>query len=347
MGVKIWINKNHIYLSLCYNKKRWRESTGLTVSTDRAQNKEAMKVAEKLRSMREIQIVSGANGITDGETRRVTLLEYTENIAKSKQDKKAIPYLEKYGGGQIRLCDVSPEWYDDFQNKMKNDPVIRSAYTQDKYCSVVRSALKKAVQERILLECPCDHVRRIKTHDSLRAFLTPDEIKRMRNTPCPGKFGEETKAAFLVGVYTGLRVSDLKSLEWSEIDRGQMQIIKRMKKTREYIYIPITQDVLDLVDTMEKTSEYVFPRLASMNDMSTTGRELCQWAEASNVQKHVTWHVARHTNATNLLESGADLYTVQKLLGHSNISTTAKYTKVTDGRKRSAVARLTERYDEQ
>jgi len=77
MGVKIWINKNHIYLSLCYNKKRWRESTGLTVSTDRAQNKEAMKVAEKLRSMREIQIVSGANGITDGETRRVTLLEYT------------------------------------------------------------------------------------------------------------------------------------------------------------------------------------------------------------------------------------------------------------------------------
>ena len=64
---------------------------------------------------------------------------------------------------------------------------------------------------------------------------------------------------------------------------------------------------------------------------------LKQWAETAGIKKNVTFHVGRHTYATLLLYYGADLYTVSKLLGHTDIKTTQIYAKVMDETKRKAV----------
>lgn len=68
-----------------------------------------------------------------------------------------------------------------------------------------------------------------------------------------------------------------------------------------------------------------------------TNLYLEEWGNSVGLQKHMGWHLARHTFATLLLEGGADIYTVQKLLGHKEIKTTARYAKVTDHKVREAI----------
>lgn len=64
---------------------------------------------------------------------------------------------------------------------------------------------------------------------------------------------------------------------------------------------------------------------------------LDKWAKAAGIEKHVTFHMSRHTCATLLLYFGADIYTVSKILGHTSIQTTQIYAKVADEMKRTAV----------
>ena len=66
-------------------------------------------------------------------------------------------------------------------------------------------------------------------------------------------------------------------------------------------------------------------------------KKLQQWIKDAGIKKHITFHCARHTFATLALTNGADLYVIQKLLGHSEIKTTAIYTKIIDEKKSEAV----------
>jgi integrase len=72
----------------------------------------------------------------------------------------------------------------------------------------------------------------------------------------------------------------------------------------------------------------------------TSYTHLKGWAELANVKKKISWHAARRTFATMALENGVDIYTVAKLLGHTNINQVAKYAKVTDKLRREAIAAL-------
>ena len=71
-----------------------------------------------------------------------------------------------------------------------------------------------------------------------------------------------------------------------------------------------------------------------------TNEKLNQWAKKSGVYKHIYFHVARHTFATLSLTFGVDLFTVSKLLGHTDISTTQIYAKITDQLKTEAINKL-------
>lgn len=65
-----------------------------------------------------------------------------------------------------------------------------------------------------------------------------------------------------------------------------------------------------------------------------------RWCDDAGIRKHITFHCARHTFATMMIDLGTDLYTVSKLLGHRNLSTTQIYAKIVDKKKQEAVMRV-------
>ena len=69
---------------------------------------------------------------------------------------------------------------------------------------------------------------------------------------------------------------------------------------------------------------------------SWISKPLARWIEASGITKHITFHCFRHTYATLQLSNGTDIFTVSKMLGHTNVRTTQRYTKVVDEKKENA-----------
>ena len=78
-------------------------------------------------------------------------------------------------------------------------------------------------------------------------------------------------------------------------------------------------------------------KVFTLPKLATVEKHLSIWAKDAGVNKHVTFHVSRHTNATLMLSYGADIYTVSKILGHTSIRTTQIYAKIVDENKRKAV----------
>ncbi len=114
-----------------------------------------------------------------------------------------------------------------------------------------------------------------------------------------------------------------------------MQVEINQKKTGEPLYLPLSANALQWLPErgLAKDSDKVF----ALPHVSTVEKFLPIWAKDAGINKHITFHVSRHTNATLMLSFGADIYTVSKLLGHTNVKTTQIYAKIVDENKRKAV----------
>ena len=97
--------------------------------------------------------------------------------------------------------------------------------------------------------------------------------------------------------------------------------------------MPISNQAYELCGERRDSDNLVFEGLT---DPSWINRPLKKWIAAAGITKHITFHCARHTNATLLLANGTDIYTVSKMLGHTNVRTTQIYAKVIDEKKEQA-----------
>lgn len=165
-----------------------------------------------------------------------------------------------------------------------------------------------------------------------RTSLSLDEVSRLIDTPCPAY--PILKNMFLFACFTGLRCSDVKALTWKKVDDNM--IGTTMQKTQKAIYIPISNNARRWLPERGSAGpeDKVFTGYPTIN---TVCRTIDKWAKDAGIDKHVTFHIARHTFATLALEYGADLYTVSKLLGHQRVTTTQIYAKIVDKKKEEAV----------
>lgn len=345
MGVRIRIRRGVVHLVIVTGGKRHEETTGLHISSNSTQNKEVMRMAEVLRSRREIQIIEGLNGISLAATKQ-TLYKfactYSDERGHDSQIYKALPYFLRFGADNIQLIAVTSTWFERFQLHMENDSGL-SLNTAEKYSSVMRQVLKKATRDGYLRHDPSEGIKHIRTPESIKEYLNAEEVAAMIKTEYGSRMEpalmDDIRRAFIFSCYTGLRVVDMRQLKWKDIDCKKKQIIKLQQKTKKVVSIPLSGPAWALIDDGFRFPDAnVFPELA--RSRTNENRYIKKWAAASGIVKNVTWHTARHTDATMLLECGADLYTVQKLLGHTKISTTEQYAKVTDRRQREAVNAL-------
>ena len=177
-------------------------------------------------------------------------------------------------------------------------------------------------------------------------FLHYDEVQNMLNQiPLDSENGLRDRAIIELLYSGGLRVSELTNLDRDSINLSRREFMVRGKGNKDrpiFISQAAAERVKDYLDTRTDSLPALFLNNSKhTNDLDTSGnfrritprsveRIVEKYARAAGITKHVTPHTLRHSFATDLLMNGADLRSVQALLGHSNISTTQIYTHVTD-----------------
>ena len=375
MGKSVHIrNRNgRLYIEVYLYGRQSRRSLGLSLTGDRAQDKKVLKLAELIRSMREMQLACVEWGIPDMLSNDRLLPTYIEeNVRRTKNYtlSRCLHYVRAFRHGNIALSQVTAQWVEDFQNWLLQETGL-SQGTASLYASALRHQLRLAVRDKLILSSPADFVRNIPMPESKKRPLSLLELRRLSGIEIAGKLGSEVRRAFLFSCFTGLRVSDLKSLRWNMFytdDANCKWIFKTQKKTGTTVHIPLHGYALSLIGnaaddavrqksaglgigaagcgmgTEDEKAEYegaengfVFPLLAKTG--ANTDQYLKKWGLRAGIE-HVSWHTARHTFATIALEHGAELRTVSELLGHTDISTTLRYAKATDSLKKSAIASI-------
>ena len=141
---------------------------------------------------------------------------------------------------------------------------------------------------------------------------------------------QHTLDAFLFCCYTGLRYSDFTSLtedNVAEIDK-KTWIVFRSVKTDVEVKLPLNLLFEGKPLILLKKHMRHLKKFFTLKSNSAVNKELIRIGKLAKIEKHFSFHSARHTNATLLMEKGANITTVQKLLGHRSISTTQIYSQI-------------------
>ena len=199
--------------------------------------------------------------------------------------------------------------------------------TINKALSVFRIFVNKMVTDGILKKNPFDKMKigRVYTH---RGFLTIRELKALylnfeQKYDQLSETEREVMRVFLFSCFTGLRYSDLRSLEVNEI--YDWKIRKQMHKTGDPVYVPIPLPARLLLSEDMKTG-----KVFRVVENSHFNRSLRSAAKKLGCNKYVHCHLARHTFATTCITLGIPLPATSKLLGHRNLETTLIYAKYVD-----------------
>jgi len=173
---------------------------------------------------------------------------------------------------------------------------------------------------------------RIKTTSTKHTFLTPEELETLEKLKLPKQYEHLSHSldAFLFCCYTGLRYSDFINLSEKNIVMIDKQpwIVFNTVKTDIEVKLPLT--ILFDGKAWELLCKYRerLKDFFSIKPNSNVNKELIRIGKFAGIEKHFSFHTARHTNATLLIYKGANITTVQKLLGHRNVTTTQIYSEV-------------------
>lgn len=210
-----------------------------------------------------------------------------------------------------------------------------------------RKAVLHAVMQGILKENPCSEVKCIRSNDELvKDILSEKEILMLIHSHYNDE-NQEIRKAFIFSLYTGIRFCDVKSLRYCNIDYSNRLISFEQSKTkgsssRSMAYIPLREDLMVLLSLKNRHITSKDELLFNLPSHPTCLKHLRKWTKAAGISKHITWHSARHSFATNILKNGADIKVVADLLGHSSLKYVEKYTRAVDQMKVRAVYSLPE-----
>jgi len=229
------------------------------------------------------------------------------------------------------------------------------ASTMKKKVSAVRSFFKFLLKRQIIDQNPASALRSPKIAKSLPRFLTVDQAFRVMDAPPKeakrAKLLKARDRALLETLYgTGVRVSELAGMNLDHCDFTESEVRVLGKGGKERI-VPLGKSAVEAIQAYLPERGGLLEK-AKQGDpdalwLSRSGRRLSVRQVQNIVRRHGTLgagrgdlhpHALRHTCATHLLDAGADLRSIQELLGHSSLSTTQRYTHV-------SVDRLMEVYD--
>ncbi len=203
----------------------------------------------------------------------------------------------------------------------------------------LRSFFKYWIKEGVLSANPAKDVATPKVPNRMPKFLTVDEVATLLNSPTNTDILTLRDKAMMEVMYaSGLRVSELVGLDTDHVSLAE-GVVKVLGKGRKERVVPIGQKAQtalanyfarreELLDKSHPSKAVYLNRQGERITPRSVERMVQKYLRVSGIQKEVTPHVLRHSFATHMLNSGADLRGIQELLGHTSLSTTQKYTHV-------------------
>lgn len=175
---------------------------------------------------------------------------------------------------------------------------------------------------------------KIKNVEANHTHLSPEELHRLEDLKLEGKYAklQKTRDAFLFCCYAGLRYSDFTNLTSDNIIEFHQetwliyQSVKTGIEVRLPLYLLFEGKGIRMLQYYKDNLDGFF----KLKDNSNINKELKTLGKLARIDKHISFHTARHTNATLLIYSGANITTVQKLLGHKSVKTTQVYANIMD-----------------
>ena len=232
-----------------------------------------------------------------------------------------------------------------YQEQSQRHKRFITARTVNFEVSTLRTFFYYLIKERgLVMENPCSRFKKLRDAKRL-GRSRPPTYSQEEMTALFLHCDEFERAIFATLLLTGLRKKELYFLTWKNIDlkaatlrvSGEDKLGFSPKDYEERV-IPLPPDLLDILQNLPRRAFWVFPN-RNGNRVSHLLRRLKTIADRAGIA-NATLHKFRHTYATRLLEKGADIVTVQKLMGHSDIETTRRYLNPEDDLKRKAANRL-------
>ena len=221
-------------------------------------------------------------------------------------------------------------WLADLQRSISKNSAGRKVAS-------VRSFYRYLVRERVLESSPMEEVSSPKTEKRLPKFLSVDDVFRLMDSPKTDKKLVTRDRAILELLYSsGLRVSELTGLDLDDLDLngGMVRVLGKGRKER---MVPVGGMAEKALHAYMEARDSSGSEGAALF-LNYKGERLTPRSVARIVEKYLrrggiagtaSPHTLRHSFATHLLDSGADLRGIQELLGHASLSTTQKYTHIT------------------
>lgn len=354
-----------LYLDIYRNGKRQKEYLKLylidaTTPLEREQNRQTLATAQAIKSKRLIEMQNGEYSFTR-QFKEDT--PFWNTIGRWLKKDTRIRNLRETGVTGEAACVISKSIV---MRKPHSKILLRSSLTASRifeqcgkdthkrtgprrerdvfqglsqnskvsYFNKLRACINQAYDERIIPVNPLRGIEGFKAAEVKRDYLTLEEVKQLAATPCRYPI---LKRAFLFSCLTGLRKSDIQKLTWSEVQKfgDYTRIVFKQKKTGGQEYLDISSQAEKYLGERGNPEDPVF---TGFTYGAWTSLELQRWSMAANINKNLTFHCGRHTFAVLMLDLGADIYTVSKLLGHKELATTQIYAKVLDKNKQNAVS---------
>ena len=316
---------------------------------DKQHNKDTLQLAESIKAKRELEIKNGLYGFTNEFKQSTNFIDYfTEQMEKRKQSNgnygnwdSSLKHLIKFAGTKVSFREIDQDFCENFRDYLKNtakkssgQPLSSSSVSS--YFLKFRACLKEAVRKKIILSNPAIDVSNPKVIENIREYLTLDELKAIVKTECRY---DVLKRAFIFSCLTGLRWSDINNLKWSELQKinDGFRITFHQQKTKGLQYLDLSKQAKGYLGEAGSPDDRVFTGLKYSSYMNV---ELSKWMMRAGITKDITFHCARHTFAVLQLNLGTDIFTLSKLLGHSELKTTQIYAKIVDEKKREAANKI-------
>lgn len=325
---------------------------------ERQQNKETLELAKKIRFERGQQLLEQGEGYRLKKDSNINFLDWMWSYyeAYTKGDKR---HIKRAHDVFIDFLNATPE-YKKYAKRLKPEQLNKemieafTEYLQHRFrgegphtlYARFKKIIAAAVDKDVMRKDPCHGISITIDNGSLKKdVLSMDEIKQLITCHYQGE-SVNIRRAFLFCLRCGLRFCDVKDLTYSNVDFSNRLLKFEQAKTKGHssassVVIPLSDGVLDLIGKPSvegNRDELIFP----LPSHTMCLKALRHWCKRAGIDKHITWHCARHSFAVNILNNGANIKTVAALLGHSGLKHTEKYTRAVDALKQDAINSLSE-----